>query len=57
MILLHRQIQNDGVKSLVPFTMQTVLQQAVVTLLPVGPRQLTMIPLEELVERLLKSVF
>jgi hypothetical protein len=42
---------------LVPFTMQTVLQLAVTTLLPVGPLLLTMIPLEELLERLLKIVF
>ena len=42
---------------LAPFTLQTVLQLAVVTLLPVGPLLLTMIPLEELLERLLKIVF
>ena len=42
---------------LVPFTMQTVLQLAVITLLPVAPLLLTMIPLEELLERLLKAVF
>ena len=42
---------------LAPFTMRTVLQLAVVTLLPVGPLLLTMIPLEELLERLLKIVF
>jgi hypothetical protein len=42
---------------LVPFTLQTVLQLAVVTLLPVGPLLLTMIPLEELLDRLLKIVF
>ncbi len=40
-----------------PFTMQTVLQLAVITLLPVVPLMLTMIPLEELLERLLKIVF
>jgi hypothetical protein len=40
-----------------PFTVQTVLQLAIVTLLPVGPLLLTMIPLEELLERLLKIVF
>ena len=42
---------------LVPFTMQTVLQLAVATLLPVVPLTLTMISLEELLERLLKIVF
>jgi hypothetical protein len=42
---------------LVPFTLQTVLQLAVTTLLPVVPLMLTMIPLEELVVRLLKIVF
>ena len=42
---------------LVPFTMQTVLQLAVATLLPVLPLTLTMISLEELVLRLLKAMF
>ena len=42
---------------LVPFTMQTVLQLAVATLLPVVPLLLTMISLEELLARLLKLVF
>jgi hypothetical protein len=42
---------------LAPFTMRTVLQLAVITLLPVAPLLLTMIPLEELLERLLKVVF
>jgi hypothetical protein len=42
---------------LVPFTMRTVLQLAVITLLPVAPLLLTMIPLEELLVRLLKIVF
>ena len=42
---------------LVPFTMRTVLQLAVTTLLPVAPLLLTMIPLEELLERMLKVVF
>ena len=37
---------------LVPFTMRTVVQLAVVTLLPVVPLLLTMIPLKELLERL-----
>ena len=41
----------------VPFTLQTVLQLAVITLLPVLPLMLTMISLEELLERLLKIVF
>ena len=40
-----------------PFTLQTVLQLAVVTLLPVVPLMLTMISLEQLLERLLKVVF
>jgi hypothetical protein len=42
---------------IMPFTMQTVLQLAVTTLLPVAPLLLTMIPLEELLGRLLKIVF
>ncbi len=42
---------------LVPFTLRTVLQLAVVTLLPVAPLLLTMFSLEELLERLLKVVF
>jgi len=41
----------------VPFTLQTVLQLAVTTLVPVVPLTLTMISLEQLVERLLKVVF
>ena len=41
----------------VPFTVQTVLQLAVTTLLPVVPLMLTMISLEQLLERLLKIVF
>jgi hypothetical protein len=41
----------------VPFTLRTVLQLAVTTLLPVLPLTLTMISLEELLERLLKMVF
>jgi len=40
-----------------PFTLKTVVQLAMVTLLPVGPLLLTVIPLEELLERLLKIVF
>jgi hypothetical protein len=42
---------------LVPFTVQTVLQLTVTTLLPVAPLLLTMIPLDELLEGLLKVVF
>jgi len=42
---------------ILPFTMQTVLQLAVTPLLPVAPLLLTMIPLEELIVRLLKIVF
>jgi len=41
----------------VPFTGQTVLQLAVTTLVPVVPLMLTMISLEQLLERLLKVVF
>ena len=41
----------------VPFTLQTVLQLAVTTLVPVLPLMLTMISLEELLERLLKIIF
>jgi hypothetical protein len=39
---------------LTPFTIQTVLRLAVITLIPLAPLLLTMIPLEELLERLLK---
>jgi hypothetical protein len=48
----------DVVKGMrfVPFTLQTVVQLAVTTLLPVLPLMLTMISLEELLERLLKIV-
>jgi hypothetical protein len=42
---------------LAPFTLQTFLQLAIVTLLPVAPLLLTMFPLEELLDRLLKIVF
>ena len=41
----------------VPFTGQTVLQLAVMTLLPVVPLTLTLISLEELLQRLLQLVF
>jgi hypothetical protein len=40
-----------------PFTMSTVFQLAVTTLVPVLPLMLTMISLEELLDRLLKIVF
>ena len=40
-----------------PFTLQTVLQLAVTTLVPVLPLALTMISLEELLVRLLQTVF
>jgi hypothetical protein len=42
---------------LAPFTMRTVLQLAAITLLPVSPLLLTMIPLDELLGRLLKVVY
>ncbi len=42
---------------LVPFTMQTVLQLSVATLLPVGPLLLTVIPLEQLLGQALKILF
>jgi hypothetical protein len=44
----------EGIRnmSLVPFTRTTVLQLAVITLLPVAPLLLTMVSLEELVKRL-----
>ena len=42
---------------IVPFNLQTVLQLAAVMLLPVAPLLLTMIPLEELLDALLKIVF
>ena len=41
----------------VPFTRDTIVQLAVITLLPVAPLVLTMIPLEELLARLLKILF
>lgn len=40
-----------------PFTLRTVLQLAVATLLPSAPLLLTIIPLEQLLERLLKILF
>jgi hypothetical protein len=42
---------------LVPFSKDTVLQLAVITLLPVAPLLLTMVSLEELLKRLLQVVF
>ena len=42
---------------LAPFTLQTVLHLAVVTLLPVAPLLLTMFSLSELLERSLRVVF
>ena len=41
----------------VPFTLPTVFQLAVTTLVPVLPLMLTMISLEELLERLLQIIF
>jgi len=42
---------------IVPFTRTTVLQLAVITLLPVVPLLLTIVSLEELLKQLLKVVF
>lgn len=49
----------DVVKGMspVPFTVQTVMQLAAVTLLPVLPLMLIVVPLEEVVARLIKVVF
>ena len=41
----------------VPFTRDTVVQLAVITLVPVAPLLLTLVSLEELLERLLRIVF
>ena len=41
----------------VPFTKETVMQLAIVTVLPVAPLLLTMISFEELLKRLLSAVF
>lgn len=41
----------------VPFTLRSVLQLAVTSVLPVAPLLLTVFPLEELLDRLLKLVF
>jgi hypothetical protein len=43
--------------SLVPFTRNTIVQLGVITLLPVAPLLLTVIPLEELLKQLLRVVF
>jgi hypothetical protein len=40
-----------------PFAAQTVLHLAIITLLPLLPLTLTMISLEELLDRLLQVVF
>ena len=40
-----------------PFTLRTMLELAVATLLPVAPLMLTMFSLEQLLERLLKVLF
>jgi hypothetical protein len=42
---------------LVPFNIHTVVQLAVITLAPVGPLLLTMMPLEQLLDQMLKLVF
>jgi hypothetical protein len=42
---------------LVPFTKETILQLALITLLPFLPLTLTMISFEELIDHILKSVF
>ncbi len=42
---------------MVPFTKETILQLAIITLIPFLPLTLTMFSLEELVDRILKSVF
>ena len=40
-----------------PFTMRTIVQLAVITLLPVAPLLLTMVPLDQLLLRLLQAIF
>jgi len=42
---------------IVPFTRETIVQLAIITLLPLLPLTLTMFSLEEMITRLLKSVF
>ena len=39
------------------FTLKNIIQLALLTLLPVAPLVLTMIPLDELIERLFKAAF
>jgi hypothetical protein len=43
--------------TIVPITRNTIVQLAVITLLPVAPLLLTMVSLEELLARLLQVVF
>lgn len=49
----------DVIKSMniVPFTKETIFRLAVITLIPFLPLTLTMISLEELIDKILKSVF
>jgi hypothetical protein len=42
---------------LTPFSMQPIAQLAAITLLPAAPLVLTMIPMEAIVDRLLKVIF
>jgi len=42
---------------IVPFTKETIFQLAVITLIPFIPLTLTMISLEQLVDKILKAVF
>ena len=42
---------------IVPFDLRTVLQLGITTMLPVLPLLLTMVSLDELVERVLKAMF
>ena len=42
---------------LVPFTLGTVWQLAVITLAPVAPLALTMMPLEDFLDQILKVLF
>lgn len=48
--------QNVKDMKLAPFTLRTVVQLAITTLIPVGPLLLTVIPLDQLVDQLLKLV-
>jgi hypothetical protein len=49
----------DVIRSMrfVPFTKETILQLAIITLVPFLPLTLTMFSLDELIDRILKSVF